>query len=367
MKLSDNVLSATERAVFALRGLYRSRGYTQYKMSKFEEYDLYAENKSFLISDRIITFTGIGGKLMALKPDVTLSIVKSTKDSGTSKVFYNENVYRTSGSEGEFKEIMQTGLECIGEIDDYSLCEVIDLAARSLETVSQDFVLDISHLGIVSEAIERLGVTSGAKARIFEAIKDKNLHSALSVCDEEGVPRDRTALLESIISVYGEPRSVLDRIEPMLENPEGKAAASQLRRQMALLSDHVESGRLRIDFSVTDDTSYYCGIVMSGFVKGISQSILSGGQYDKLLHKMGKKSGAVGFALYLDLMEELEGKSDDYDVDVLLLYGEGDSAEQLQGAVRSYNSEGKSVTAQRSVPEKLRYRTIAKLSESGVM
>ena len=75
MKINDSVLSPIEKAVFCLRELYRSCGYSQYKMSKFEEYDLYAENKNFLISDNIITFTGNGGKLMALKPDVTLSIV----------------------------------------------------------------------------------------------------------------------------------------------------------------------------------------------------------------------------------------------------------------------------------------------------
>lgn len=41
-------------------------------MSKFEEYDFYAENRSFLHSEAILTFTGLDGKLLALKPDVTL-------------------------------------------------------------------------------------------------------------------------------------------------------------------------------------------------------------------------------------------------------------------------------------------------------
>ena len=310
MKINDNVLSSTEKAVFCLRSLYRSYGYTQYKMSKFEEYDLYAENKSFLISDNIITFTGIGGKLMALKPDVTLSIVKSTKDAGPYKVFYNENVYRTSGSEGEFKEIMQTGLEYIGNIDDNSLSEVITLAAKSLETVSEDFVLDVSHLGIVAQAVNDLDIPTSAKAEILTAIKEKNLHSAMSICEREGVEKEKTALLESIITVYGEPETVLNRIEPLLEG-EGKAAAIQLRRQLDLISDYVKAGKIRLDFSVTDDMNYYSGIVFSGFIHGLSKSILSGGQYDNLLRKMGKKNGAIGFALYLDLIEELEPNVDE--------------------------------------------------------
>ena len=88
------VLRDDERAVFALRALYGKYGYAQYKMSKFEEYDLYALNKEFLVSDNVITFTDTDGKLMALKPDVTLSIIKNGKDTekAVQKVFYNENV-----------------------------------------------------------------------------------------------------------------------------------------------------------------------------------------------------------------------------------------------------------------------------------
>jgi ATP phosphoribosyltransferase regulatory subunit len=74
------VLERDESAVFALRSLYSSYGYSQYKMGKFEEYDLYAHNKSFLVSERILSFTDTDGRLMALKPDVTLSIVKNVDD-----------------------------------------------------------------------------------------------------------------------------------------------------------------------------------------------------------------------------------------------------------------------------------------------
>ena len=71
----ERVIKNDERAIFALRSLYRRYGYAQYKMSRFEEYDLYVRNKDFLVSDSVITFTDTNGKLMALKPDVTLSIV----------------------------------------------------------------------------------------------------------------------------------------------------------------------------------------------------------------------------------------------------------------------------------------------------
>jgi ATP phosphoribosyltransferase regulatory subunit len=125
----------SEQAVQRLRELYRSYGYIQYKMSKFEPYDLYVHNKSFLVSEDILTFTDADGRLMALKPDVTLSIVKNAKEgAGLQKVYYSENVYRTSPMTRGFREIMQTGLECVGEMDLVAMGEVLSLAAENGRT-----------------------------------------------------------------------------------------------------------------------------------------------------------------------------------------------------------------------------------------
>ena len=111
MVFDDSILKYEEKAVFALRKLYSSNGYRQFKMSKFEEYDLYSKNKDFLVSDGVITFNDTNGKLLALKPDVTLSIIKNSKNTfgsgATEKFYYNENVYRISENSHSYKEIMQ--------------------------------------------------------------------------------------------------------------------------------------------------------------------------------------------------------------------------------------------------------------------
>ena len=91
--MSELILKQEERISLALRSLYKTYGYQPYKMSKFEEYDLYVANKEFLVGDGVITFNDTDGKLLALKPDATLSIIKNVPDrNGTSqKVYYNEN------------------------------------------------------------------------------------------------------------------------------------------------------------------------------------------------------------------------------------------------------------------------------------
>lgn len=368
MELNESVLKREEKAVFALRGLYQKFGYAQYKMSKFEEYDLYVRNKDFLVSENIITFTDTDGKLMALKPDVTLSIIKNTKDEPglVQKLYYNENVYRVSKGTHSFKEIMQAGLECIGDIDGYSIFETVMLAAKSLETIAPDYILDISHMGIVTAVIELLGESFEQKDAVLKCIAEKNTHTILSLCKEAGIDKQAAESVVKLTKTYGKPDEVIEKLKNMDGNEKFMQALSELEQLVSLLKGCGITDKIHIDFSVVNDMNYYNGVVFKGFVNGIPTGILSGGQYDKLLQKMGRKSGAVGFAVYLDLLERLSEPEEKYDVDTVVLYDKHADFGALSSAVRMLTDNGKSVTALKSVPEKLRFRQLLKLNERGL-
>jgi ATP phosphoribosyltransferase regulatory subunit len=138
-------------------------------MSKFEEYELYVKNKEFLVGDNVITFNDTDGRLLALKPDVTLSIIKNTvyEKGCKQKVYYNENIYRVSKKTHRFKEIMQAGLECIGDIDEYQIFEVLYLAGLSLKAISDDFTLSVSDVKIVNDILTVANVSDGGKKEIL--------------------------------------------------------------------------------------------------------------------------------------------------------------------------------------------------------
>ena len=330
-------LSAAERVAYSLRELFERYGYAQYRMSKFEEYDLYVRNKSFLLSDHIITFTDTDGKLMALKPDVTLSIVKNSPESehGVRKVYYNENVYRVPKGAFSYKEIMQAGVECIGEIDQYSILEVLTLAAKSLLEISEDFVLDVSDLGIISAVVDSMELDGEGKERMITAIGDKNIGEINSICQEYGVSGDA---LCSLVTMSGREEDMLD----ILKGSECYEQAKRFAEIVDVLRERFGE-RVRIDFSVVDDMRYYNGIVFKGFIKGIPTSILSGGRYDSLMERMGKRSGAIGFAVYLDLIDELCDESDEYDCDVFLRYDPATPISVISKRVEELMAEGKSV------------------------
>jgi ATP phosphoribosyltransferase regulatory subunit len=363
---SEDVLKNGEKALMRLRALYRAYGYTQYEMSKFEEYELYARNKSFLVSDDIITFTGPGGKLMALRPDVTLSIVKNAKDGdGLRKLYYNENVYRPSGGH-EFKERMQVGLECVGEIGAYETGEAIFLACRSLAEISPSHCLDISHMGFLSGLLESAALTPETQAEILRRVSEKNVPELTRLCAARGLPEEFRARSAAAAALYGSCEEKISELEAISASEKTDGAIRELRQVVETAGGLGAQTDIRLDLSIVNDMRYYSGVIFQGYVDGIPTALLSGGRYDSLMQKFGKRAGAVGFAVYIDLLERLETARRREDADVLLLYGEGDSPTAIAAAVRAIADGGRSVRAQKGGAEGVKYKRLARLTDGGV-
>ena len=307
MQIDDRVMNEQERISFRLRSLYSEYGFERYRMSKFEEYDLYSRNKDFLFSEGVITFTDTTGKLMALKPDVTLSIVKNRRDTPgkLQKLYYHENVYRVSAAADGFREQTQVGLECMGEVDSACIAEVLKLAAESLRLCSARFVLEISHLGILNAFVDAIAPDRTVKEEILYCAGQKNLHGISRICRDHRLAEGAEDALKQLLSLYGTPRSVMPKIRALSEEYGAGDLAAELGQAVSGFTGSDIEDRIQIDFSATGDLQYYNGIAFKGFISGIPGSVLSGGQYDTLMKKMGRKDRAIGFAVFLDMLERL--------------------------------------------------------------
>ena len=362
------VLNNTERILFSMRSLLRQYGYRAYRMGKFEEYDLYSRNKDFLISDGVITFTDTGGKLMALKPDVTLSIIKNNEDrpDTTLKLYYNENVYRVSKSVNSFKEIMQAGLECIGLVDEFCIGEVLLLAAKSLALISPDYVLEVTDLDILTALLARMTDDASVRRDILRCFGEKNAHELETICRAAGIGEADAAVLLRLNGLCGKPDEVLSAILSLPGAEAAREAAETLSRVLGIFRGTGLEAHIQLDFSAVSDTKYYNGIVFKGFIEGVPERVLSGGQYDRLMQRMGKRSKAIGFAVYLDLLERLGKKEDAPDFDVLLTYGEDADPERLRAAADSLRSLGLSVCTEREPDGDIKYAKKAEFRNNEV-
>lgn len=387
----NQTLKKEDINMLSLRHLYEHFGYVHYKMNKFEEYDLYAENKDFLAGDKIITFTDTNGKLLALKPDVTLSIVKNYNDvpGVVRKVYYNENIYRTSKSTKIYKEIMQMGLECIGDLDIYQIAEVLILAAASLSVLSEGasggdtgsnsgsgrYILDVSHMGLIRGFLDELNLRPKHEEMFLSLLRKKNRHGIMTLFDSIGVDEELRETAITLASTYGSPESVLKTLETVSLNETMDKAVDELSVICSILADRDLDG-VHLDFSLVNDMSYYNGVMFRGYIEGIPSGVLSGGQYDELLEKMDKRtssdSGAIGFAINMDLINNFEDVQDEYDVDILLLYGQAAASDDFDPAdlaekVSDLISRGYSVQAQKTFPERLKYKKLMEYTPGGML
>lgn len=297
----QSILKLEEKAIFNMRQIFLNKGYRQFKMSKFEEYDLYSKNKDFLVSDGVITFNDTNGKLLALKPDVTLSIIKNSTDlDGVQKYFYNESVYRISEKTQTYKEVMQTGLECIGNVTEQEITEVTCLALECLDVISKKSILMLSNVELVNAILEDYGVCQSIKGEVLTAITQKNGGLLKKLLNEE-----QFSAIGKLIKTYQTTKETLENIEKICISEKSNAPLKQFKALCERLNVLGYGDRIAIDFSITNTEGYYCGIVFKGFIDKVATKVLSGGRYDKLMQKMGRRGGAIGFAVYLDDIERI--------------------------------------------------------------
>lgn len=357
-------LSAAEQATYQLRGLYEQFGYKKYQVSQFEEYSLYLQFRSFLTGGRILSFTDLDGRLLALKPDVTLSIAKKARAAkGTEKAYYIENVYRENPSSGTIKEISQMGLEYIGGSGAYAQAEVLSLAQETLAAVGVGHVLEVSHMGFVVGLFDALGLEGDARTEVMDCLSAKSAHGVEAAARRAGVGRVGMGVLSELCALSGGFDQTIAKARGLCLNGRMTAALDELDETVRAVG---ESRSMRLDFTLQGDMEYYDGLMMAGYLNGAPRAVLSGGRYDGLMKKLGRDMSAVGFALYLDELSRLPRMQRTYDVDALIIAGADADAPRLLEAVKELTAQGMRVRVETEKPEQLRYAKCYRYGEGGL-
>lgn len=335
-------LKNEERIALCLKSLYKSFGYTEYKLPGFEEYSLYAENGSFLADRDVVAFNA-GGKLLALRPDVTLSIVKNVKAGGTRKLFYDEKIYRKTAV-GGLSEVSQLGVEIIGEVDDVARTELCSLMLGTLNAVGKRFIVDVSHMGIISKVLEYAALYDGDRDFALECLRGKNAHDFNRFAAARGIDSAAINAFEKLISIPSEAADALKSLKDISRRVDVCTEIAELEEMLKLSGDG-----LCVDFSIVGDSEYYNGVIFKGYVEGIPHAVLSGGRYDRLMRKFGKSGEAIGFALYLGELGKYLDDAPDMP-DIAVVYDDKSSNSALVEAAK-LRIEGKKVLLCREAPE----------------
>jgi ATP phosphoribosyltransferase regulatory subunit len=247
----------------------------------------------------------------------------------------------------------------------YDICEVLYLALKSLESIDKNYIIDIAHAGLVSALINKCELSGDIRSKVFESIQNKSIDEITSIFQNELMTKFSYDIITKLVSTYKSCDEVINAFGGISEDID--AQLNEFSVICKSLSDMNLTDKVRIDFSIVNDTSYYSGLVFKGYIAGIFTSVLSGGQYDKLMKKMGRKAGAIGFAVYMDMLERLEKEENRRDVDAVLLYDKSASVALVAQQVKKLTAEGMRVLAQPDIPAGVRYGKLLKLQGSEVV
>ena len=326
--------------VWNLINIYERFGFKKIKLSKFEDYNLYNNNKDFLQTEHILTFMNLNGNLKSLRPDVTLSIVKKVlkdNEKETQKIYYIEDIYKIVSN--EYEEIPQVGVEIIGKLNNYSNLEIISMAIESLKSINKNYILEISNIDFISAIFDEINLEENLKIEILNNIYLKNKHDLEKLLNKNVDCKYKKYIL-SFIELSGNYKDILKKLKSLIINKKMQKSYEELKSLSFVFELYNNFDKILLDFSIESQLGYYNGIIFKGYIKGNNDIILSGGRYDKLLNKFNSNKNAIGFAIYMDKLYE-KNKTSDF-IDILILYKSGDE-NILLNEVRKFMSQNKKV------------------------
>lgn len=323
-----------------LINIYERFGFKKIKLSKFEDYNLYNNNKDFLQTEHILTFMNLNGNLKSLRPDVTLSIVKKVlkdNEKETQKIYYIEDIYKIVSN--EYEEIPQVGVEIIGKLNNYSNLEIISMAIESLKSINEDYILEISNIDFISAIFDEINLEENLKIEILNNIYLKNKHDLEKLLNKNVDNKYKKYIL-SFIELSGNYKDILKKLKSLIINKKMQKSYEELKSLSFVFELYNNFDKILLDFSIESQLGYYNGVIFKGYIKENNDIILSGGRYDKLLNKFNSNKNAIGFAIYMDKLYE-KNKTSDF-IDILILYKSGDE-NILLNEVRKFMNKNKKV------------------------
>jgi histidyl-tRNA synthetase len=280
----------------------RSHGFAQYDAPVVEHLDLLTRKAGEEIVEQIYTFQDKSGRMLALRPEVTPSLVRLVAARRNqlvmpAKWFTIAQCFRYERmSKGRKREHFQWNLDILGcdgiTADLEVLATAVD-ALRGLGLTHQDVNIHAGSRNLVAEMLGAIGVTAERQLNVLMVLdkRGKVGNDALAeMLIEAGMSPELSARIMRIFEVG-------DLDDAAAHVPSDSPAIRQLRELFALAERADVGPFLRFDIAVVRGLAYYTGIVFEAFDTARQfRAILGGGRYDRLFESLGEPPlPAVGF------------------------------------------------------------------------
>lgn len=318
-------------------------GYSEVSTPTFEHLELFTIKSGPSIIDEIYAFKDKGGRDLALRPELTASVMRMyvgefQKAAKPLRLHYFGNCFRYERPQrGRFREFWQLGAELVGSDRPDAEAEAIALAQELIKSVGVSGDLHLGYLGLIRAMMVRIPASERPAVMRFIDKKERTLlaeklqeigadHLGLAeLVDLKGRRAlDRAAeIAEDLSRSHGagpdEGRSEEAPHPPESAAPDGvgdRSARSDRARPSDLDLAHftelvdlldVYGVDATVDFEVVRGLEYYTGAVFEIYATGLGaqSQICGGGTYGLAGLLGGQETRSTGFGIGFDRIMEI--------------------------------------------------------------
>ncbi|HZK57450.1 MAG TPA: ATP phosphoribosyltransferase regulatory subunit [Clostridia bacterium] len=282
---------------------FKQSGYMEVNSPALEYYDLFSRDYLANNGDNTFKLIDTNGKILVLRPDCTVPIVRMLSTKMKDFVFplrlcYVQDVFRIDEEQaGKRREFRQAGVELFG-IDSYKAdVEIIIIAIESLKHLGlENFQIDIGQTKLLRGILKTTEIEEDEKQLIIQNMENKNLVALNELVEGLPIAQDIKSILKQLPKLFGEPEEVLNEINNLPLTPSMKEAVGELEKIYKRIDEYGLGRYIKLDLGMITTLKYYSGVIFKGFTKDLGKVLLSGGRYDGLLKDFDMDILATGFA-----------------------------------------------------------------------
>ena len=292
-----------------VRRLFVLFGYGEVITPTVESYSLLEAKAGEEIRHRMYVFDDMGGRRVALRPEMTPSVARFYINHLLSspkpvRLGYIANCFRYDEPQfGRYREFWQGGFELFGSSDPVADVEILSVAEMLVKHLGfKEYLFKLGHMGVLKGLLSDVGVSDRDQNSLLGLLDKGRLDEALDSLSSLGVSDKCLYVVRELFSLKGgDVERLFKAAEDLLADyPSALLALDNFSMILSLLADDF-MGHISVDFSFARGLEYYTGLIFEYFVPGFKLALGGGGRYDGLISLFGGPSTpAVGFAPGLD-------------------------------------------------------------------
>lgn len=291
-----------------IRELFKAWGYVELESPTLEFFDVFSSGSDTIPQENMFKFFDQQGRILVLRPEMTVPIsrIAATKFKNCDfplRFSYIGNAFKFNEfGGGKQREYTQAGVEVLGVSTAEADAEVIATAIKAVRATGlENFQIDIGQVEFFKGIMEETGLLEADMEQVRVLIDKKDFLGIEELVNEHNIRNDLKELIFSLPGLFGS-TDVIDKVEKITVNERSLKALENLRQVLKILDDYNLSKYVSVDLGMVQSLNYYTGLIFRGFTYGAGFPILSGGRYDKLMERFGRKCPAVGFSLGINMV-----------------------------------------------------------------